>query len=262
MNPIYVPDGAAREYAELALNIYTECPHGCVYCYAALQAKRFGKPWTGNVEPRENLLESLKRQLDKGYVLAKNDKNNPTPTESRRVQLGGKLIHLCFDCDPYPCGFDTSITREVIKIIKDSGNHVQILTKGRDAERDFDLLDSNDWFGITFSGNDNFEPFAENPFERYGTLMKAREQGIKTWLSCEPVLNEFMIYLMIPYANVDLLRIGKLNHVGNNQRLKKIHDSINWYDFGHECEQLCEKHGRNYYIKDGLRKIMEVNHDA
>ena len=32
--PIYEPSGRAREYGELAVNIYTGCNHGCSYCYA------------------------------------------------------------------------------------------------------------------------------------------------------------------------------------------------------------------------------------
>ena len=31
MKPIYEPKGKAREYADLALNIYTGCPNGCEY---------------------------------------------------------------------------------------------------------------------------------------------------------------------------------------------------------------------------------------
>ena len=34
MNPIYKPKGAAKEYGEYALNIYTGCPHRCFYCFA------------------------------------------------------------------------------------------------------------------------------------------------------------------------------------------------------------------------------------
>ena len=37
---IYEPKGAAREYTELALNIYRGCTHGCIYCY---NNGRFGK---------------------------------------------------------------------------------------------------------------------------------------------------------------------------------------------------------------------------
>ena len=34
MKPIYQPKGAAREYGDYALNIYTGCPHRCYYCFA------------------------------------------------------------------------------------------------------------------------------------------------------------------------------------------------------------------------------------
>ena len=34
MKPIYKPKGAAKEYGDLALNIYTGCPHRCFYCFA------------------------------------------------------------------------------------------------------------------------------------------------------------------------------------------------------------------------------------
>ena len=37
---IYEPKGAAREYAELALNPYRGCTHRCIYCY---NNGRFGK---------------------------------------------------------------------------------------------------------------------------------------------------------------------------------------------------------------------------
>lgn len=31
MKPIYVPSGAAKEYGDLAINIYTGCPHMCFW---------------------------------------------------------------------------------------------------------------------------------------------------------------------------------------------------------------------------------------
>ena len=39
--PIYAPRTRAREYCDLAVNIYTGCSHGCTYCYARAMAKRF-----------------------------------------------------------------------------------------------------------------------------------------------------------------------------------------------------------------------------
>jgi len=164
---------------------------------------------------------------------------------------------LTFIGDPYPVGIDTTVTREIIKAIKESGNHVQILTKsGMAAERDFDLLDSDDWFGITYTGGLNgvgckndYEPNAATDSDRFLSLHNAHHAGIKTWLSCEPVIDEAGIYLSIKYDNyIDLYRIGKLNYHPSN---------IKWGEFGREVERLCKEHNRNYYIKDDLRREME-----
>lgn len=129
MKPLYVPKGKAKEYGDYAVNIYTGCPHRCYYCFAPSVLHRDREEFHTHVDPRPGIVDALKKQLE-------------------REGITGKLIHLCFTCDPYPTGYDTSVTREVIKAIKDSGNHVQILTKG-DGSRDFDLLDENDWYGIT-----------------------------------------------------------------------------------------------------------------
>ena len=34
MKPVYKPKGAAAEYGDYAVNIYTGCPHRCYYCFA------------------------------------------------------------------------------------------------------------------------------------------------------------------------------------------------------------------------------------
>ncbi len=138
--PIYQPKGRAREYGDYAINIYTGCNHGCFYCYARKMAERYTPKDCGcgfnSPQARPGIVEAVKRQLE-------------------REKIAGKLIHLCFTCDPYPADIDTSPTREIIKAIKGSGNYVQILTKGGyRAERDFDLLDGNDWYGVTISGDE------------------------------------------------------------------------------------------------------------
>lgn len=238
MKPIYKPRGKAKEYNELALNIYTGCPHRCTYCYVPKILRKSKEEFHSHVEPRKNIVAETRKQLEK-------------------EQLKGELIHLCFTCDPYPTGKDTTPTREIIKAIKESGNNVQILTKGAET-RDFDLLDENDWFGVTYVGYDlgelfkpcPREPYAAIPAERLKTLRIAHDKGINTWMSMEPVLDENDIYLMLKLKSgyVDTFKIGKLNYEKSD---------INWYDFGHECESLCKMYGRNYYIKEGLRAEME-----
>lgn len=239
MKPIYEPKARAKEYGDLAINIYTGCPHQCYYCFAPAVLHKTRETFHGCVAPRKDIVESVKRQL-----------------EAERIT--GKLIHLCFTCDPYPLGYDCSPTREIIKAIKAAGNHVQILTKnGANARQDFDLLDGNDWFGVTYAGyngHDMFcspkaEPGSGSPAERLLVLCEAHIKGIKTWVSCEPVLDAQDVIALIREGNdIDKFKIGKLNY----------HPSeINWKAFGEEAEAACKKYGVNYYIKDDLRKEME-----
>lgn len=232
--PIYEPRSRAREYCDLAINIYTGCNHGCIYCYAP-RVLRKTKEAFAEVQPRAGIVESVKRQIE-------------------REKITGKMIQLCFTCDPYPANIDTTPTREVIKAIKESGNHVQILTKGGlRAERDFDLLDSNDNFGVTISGNKeqikSNEPNTAHYLERILTLSRAKKQGIKTWVSCEPVYDPETVYRLIETGSyIDFFKIGKLNYLPS---------PIDWAKFGFKCEQLCKKLNRNYYIKEDLRAEME-----
>ncbi len=234
MKPIYVPKGKAKEYGDYALNIYTGCPHECYYCFAPGVLRREKDVFHKCVEPRVNIVEETKRQLD-------------------REKITGKLIHLCFTCDPYPMGVDSTATREIIKAIKDSGNNVQILTKGN-GRRDFDLLDENDWYGITISCDTGKQLVAEpktlNPLARLIVLSEAKANGIKTWVSFEPVIDDKVVLHCIReyHPLFDKVKIGKLNY----------HPSeINWKQFGAEAESLCRSLGIDYYIKDSLRKEME-----
>ena len=178
MKPIYQPKGAAREYGDYALNIYTGCPHRCYYCFAPNVLHRIRDTFHTEVAPRENIVAETHRQLEREHIT-------------------DKLIHLCFTCDPYPVGHDTTVTREIIKMLKEHGNSVQILTKGSGA-RDFDLLDKSDHYGITLSCSEETSAFAEpnanTPISRINDLRLAKERGISTWVSFEPVLEPEAIY--------------------------------------------------------------------
>lgn len=224
--PIYEPKGKAKEYGDLALNIYTGCPHSCYYCFAPNVLHKEKTKFHQNVEPRLGIVEEVRKQLDK-------------------EQITGKLIHLCFTCDPYPTGYDTTVTREIIKLLKAHGNHVQILTKG-DGSRDFDLLDSEDWYGVTLDGGED----GDTAVSRLESLRYAATVGANTWISFEPVLNDRRVLTYITLSKdffVNRIKIGKLNY----------HPSeINWKQFGHDAEALCQTLGIDYYIKDSLRAEM------
>lgn len=247
MKPIYKPKGAAAEYADYALNIYTGCTNGCAYCYAPGVLRKSRKEFARDVHPRVGLIDGLEAQLASGAYR-------------------DKTIHLCFTCDPYPSGNAAWATRDILVRLKREGCHVQILTKRPHASmRDWDLLDSEDWVGTTFTGalpwgeDDQttvaklkVEPHAEIEGSRYEALKAAKEAGLRTWASCEPVIDPEAIYRLIAMDGdgnpIDLFKIGKLNHAKSY---------VDWASFGRDAEALCKRLGRDYVIKDALRKEME-----
>lgn len=231
MRPIYKPKGAAAEYADYALNIYTGCTNGCTYCYAPSVLRKTREEFECAII-RHGILDATVKQLSSG-------------------KFEGETIHLCFTCDPYPSMMPTMITREVIEAIKGADAHVQILTKNpTSAMRDFDLLDANDSFGITYTGGgEDDEPMSDYPEVRLSALEIAHDKGIFTWVSCEPVLDPKAIYRIIVEGDyIDLFKIGKLNHAKS---------PIDWKEFGEKAEALLRKHDRNYVIKKALRDEME-----
>ena len=189
MKPISEPKGAAKEYCDWALNIYSGCPHACSYCYCPKVLHKDQAEFFTKVEPRKNIVEEVRKQLE-------------------REQINGRLIQLCFIGDPYPTGYDTTTTREIIKLLKEYGNHVQILTKG-DGSRDFDLLDENDWYGVTLDGYEH----AEVGIKRLDSLRYAKTAGANTWISFEPVIDAQKVFAYITLSKsffVDRVKIGKL----------------------------------------------------
>lgn len=227
MSVIYKPKGAALEYCDWALNIYTQCPHACFYCYCPKVLHKDPKDFFSGATPRKNIVEEVRKQIEKENIT-------------------GRTIHLCFAGDPYPTGYDSTPTREIIKLLKDSGNHVQILTKG-DGRRDFDLLDSDDWYGVTIDGLGPEKVFVRE----IEALREARKRGIRTWVSFEPVVNaeNVLSAIRLYHPLFDKAKIGKLNYYPSD---------INWKELGEAVEALCQEVGLDYYIKESLRKEMNA----
>ena len=167
-------------------------------------------------------------------------------------------IFLCFSCDPYPMNHEVhGITREAIRIILDSGNAVNILTKGGyRALKDFDLLarDPRNKIGATLTFVDDdlsikWEPNAELFDSRLHMLSAAKDMGISTWASMEPVINPDetlrAIRLAAPY--VDEFKIDRWNHDPDGYA-----DAIDWTSFYDEAVFLLGELGAKYTFKKDL----------
>lgn len=240
MSMIYEPKGQAREYFPLACNIYAGCDHGCTYCYAPAVTRKSRERFHA-VRPRPDFLKKLQAQVTK------------EPGEDR-------IVLLSFTCDPY-CNLDSelAITHEAIKILKEGGYRVQILTKGGSrARRDFYMLDARDGFAVTLTTLDEaesaqWEPHAALPKDRISSLSDAKFlTGAFTWVSLEPVINPEMALSIIRHTHefTDVYKIGKLNYDS------EYADQIDWVAFAESAIEQCEQLGARYYIKESLHEYL------
>lgn len=234
MSMIYTPKGKAKEYSDLALNLYNGCQHGCLYCYAPGALRVHRDEYHAISNPRAFILDKLAKEAPKHK---------------------GKEVFLCFSCDPYGVG-DSSTTREAIKILHKNEVAVNILTKGGlKIIRDMDLFTARPDLSrigttLTFHNKTDsleWEPKAAIPKERLEMLKRAHDAGIKTWVSMEPVIvpSESLNLIKIAAPFTDHFKVGRWNH---DTRA----NDIDWRDFLSRATRLLDDLGASYYIKKDL----------
>jgi DNA repair photolyase len=237
---IYEPRGKAREYSDLAVNLYTGCSHACRYCYCPAILRKTVEAWAFDPQPRKNVLRELER-------------------DAKRMQGDSREILLSFMSDPYHCDDAARLTREALLVLEHYGLRVQILTKGgRRSIQDFDILARNHWkYGATIIFQNErlrqqWEPGAAPIAERIEALRAARAMGVFTWVSVEPVVDtaEAIKVIEILRGEVDLWKIGKLNHDRPRE------SAIDWRRFLTEVEAALE--GQQYMIKKDLAFFRNV----
>lgn len=239
---VYTPSGRAGEYVNkgYAANLYKGCTHGCKYCYVP-RFLRMGKAqeceFRSKVVPVPDMVDRLNRDM-------------------KRLGQLDEPIFLCFTCDPYPESRELNRnTSLAIEAILASGNAVNILSKaGRRATHDFDLLrcDKHNKVGATLTFIDNalsleWEPNAPFPWLRLEMLALAKEYGIQTWASIEPVIipDQSLAIMNAAAQHVDEFKIGKWNH---DPRAK----DIDWKKFTLDAVKLMRKLGKKYILKSDL----------
>lgn len=223
MTIIYEPKGKAREYSELAINLYTGCLHACKYCYCPKISYKSLEDWSKNPKVRKDIIKQLESDAAKHYKETKE-------------------VLFCFMSDPYQSDEAAIVTRQALLILeKYQFKKVNVLTKaGFRAMSDFDILKRNNWkFGSTiiFSNDksrEEWEPDAPSIQSRMDAVRYAHGQGIFTWVSIEPVIypqeSINVIKTLLPF--VDFWKVGKLNHYPS------IEKTINWKSFYNEVKSL------------------------
>lgn len=236
---IYKPIGSARSDASLAVNVYSGCSHGCLYCYApsATFVKR-EKFYTVCDARKGTFLQELRCEA---------------MLKLKRRQ-GGHVL-LSFTSDPYQeIDLEFNHTRKVIEILHASGHSVVTLTKGgRRALRNADLyIPGIDEFGTTMTVTTEelrlqWEPGADSYEGRCEALKKFHSAGIYTWISLEPVLYVDEVRKIIDDTRgyVDHYRIGRLNRHPHSH-------TIDWYKFAKDVTRQCLDNKIPYFIKKEL----------
>ena len=240
MSLIYEPKGKAREYAELALNLYVGCGHGCTYCYgprtAHVSRERFHK------EPR------LKKDVLKRLA-----------SEAKEMAGDPRVILISFFSDPYFSEEAAEITRAALEILGANKLQATILTKaGMGASLDFWLMKLFGFgFGTSLVWWDDekraeWEPGAASVGSRKLAIQAAkRNWGLRTWVSLEPVIEpaEALQVIRELHDVVDHWKVGKVNYLRAEEA-----PPVDWVKFLREATGLLDELGADYYIKDSLKK--------
>ena len=245
MNVVYEPKGRAREYAELACNLYMGCTHGCRYCYAPACMHTTNDKWHSDVKSRDKVIE----YFEKDAVKLRGDK---------------RRILFSFLSDPYqPLEREVRLTQQALSIVHKYKLKSQILTKGCVdlIQEDMGLMKKSDThLGITLCFSDDemrkeWEPNASSVNGRMNVLKKAHKAGIFTWISLEPVIDPKQALAVIKTAHkyVRFWKVGKLNH------MKEDESKVNWTKFLIDVEDILKKYNAKYYIKNDLRTYTKMN---
>lgn len=242
MTALYEPNGAAREYAALAFNMYKGCVHSCTYCYAPNATFRKREAFNEQVVPRANILDTLEKDIKR--LTKKGIKKDP--------------VLLSFTCDPYQSiDAEHQLTRQAIEILNSNEFPVRILTKaGKLAQRDFDLLSKNklNEFGVTLTFTDRnksvkWEPHAALPQERIDNLKAAKEKGIFTWASIEPIIIPEQSYDLIDLTHqfTDFYGVGKLNY-------NKLQKTIDWAEVRDKIIKKLKRYKKRHTLHNSLKE--------
>ncbi len=238
---VYETHGRAREYFELAANLYSGCSHACAYCYGPDVLHTTQGTFFKDPQPRKNALALL--QHDAAELAAQGER---------------RPILLSFVTDPYqPLDVKLRLTGQALEILKGRGLSVAILTKGgRRATRDLDLLGPGDQFGTTLTLTDDrnldeWEPGAASFLERIESLGAAKSRGLRTFVSLEPIIAPSAALEIISeyFPLVDFWKVGKLNY-------HEAAKDVDWQATAQAVIAVLDHVGAAYYVKKDLAQYI------
>jgi len=175
-------------------------------------------------------------------------------------------VHLCFSCDPYPRGVDTTVTSEAMAVLAQKHQRIQVLTKNPEEALRSDALLYCKYdipLGVSLSWVDDdlrrrWEPNAPSVHERMRGLVAARSMGIRTWVSLEPVIStsEALSVLRLMHPHACYWKVGKIEHNAEVSR------GVDWARFVADVMDVKEQYGLSVMVKESLRAYGTLRTDA
>ncbi|MCQ2070101.1 MAG: radical SAM protein [archaeon] len=156
---------------DYALNPYSGCEHGCIYCYAPDVTH---SPWDG-------------------WRVVRVKKNIVARLSSETKDIKG-IIGIGTVTDPYQGAEGRfTLTRQCLEVLKRRGYEIHLHTKSDLILRDVDILDGmKGQVAVTLTGLDErtskiTEPGAPMPSVRLETLRRLTDRGINTYALIAPI---------------------------------------------------------------------------
>ena len=245
-----------KEWAEINKNICFGCEHGCLYCYARANAKRFKRIYNDEDWKKKKLI--------------------PKKLDERPRKVNGRIMFPSTH-DLLPAYID-----DIVKYLRgwlEVGNEILIVSKPhyeciKRICDEFEKYKKQIIFRFTIGSPNNnvlkfWEPNAPLYEERVQCLKYAFEKGFTTSVSCEPYLDcdiLLMVYELLPYVN-DCVWIGKMNRI--NQRVdtskweKKDFKYLNMVKESQTDEFIVDlydkfKDNKKIKWKDSIKKLMNL----
>jgi DNA repair photolyase len=216
------------KYSYCTCNFYTGCSNRCEYCCCISILK---ESWKDSVrllyKSKKEALQKFKEQVDEN---------------KKKLQKYGIFFSLITD----PLLKSTKeLTYHAINYCMEQDIPFKILTKCADWEHDEFLKtypkDKKHLahFGFSLSGEDQFEIGASSNQERIDLMKKLYNDGFKTWISAEPIINTSSTIKVLEIAKdfcymirFETLSMGhydseKLSCVYNRNDLLKLYKWVN-----------------------------------
>jgi len=244
------------EWAVKNINIVSGCSHNCKYCYSKEMAIRF------------------KRKTPESWKIEEELKTD------RKLKIGKVSGRVMFPSSHDITPQNLILSLKTIKKILEHDNDILIVSKPHldcisRLCNEFQEYKKNILFRFSIGSSNNtvlksWELDAPLFEERIECLKLAFEQGYKTSISCEPMLDNNIsdvIDRVTPYVT-DSIWIGKMNFLlrrlkmngyDDNETLKKANELLNWQRDS-EIIKLYTEHKNHPKVKwkESIKKVVDI----